>query len=504
MSGTGPQRADEASHDVVPLSGATLGALPQAVDRPGYDRAGLSRGILHIGLGNFHRAHQAVYLDRLFATGQDHDWAIVGASLRDNDRTVRDDLKAQDWLTTVVELDPQGFSASVTGAMIDYAEIEPSAVIEAMIDPTIRIVSLTITEGGYYVDARTGGFDREHADIRHDAQSPDEPRTVFGCILAALRRRRGAGTAPFTVMSCDNLPENGHVARNAVVGLAREQDAVLAEWIERSVAFPNSMVDCITPATSQREIDMVAERFGISDRRPVACEPFRQWVMEDRFPAGRPALETVGVEFVDDVAPYELMKLRILNGGHATIAYPAGLLDIHFVHEAMEHPLVAGFLDRLERNEIIPTVPPIPGVSFEDYHAKVVERFSNPAIGDTVARLCFDGSNRQPKFILPTIEDRIRAGQGIAGLALESALWCRYCFGTTETGQAIAPNDPDWDRLNAHARRAKDDPDAWLEMRDIYGVLADEPRFREAFGDALRRVWNDGTEATLRAYVSTA
>ncbi|MEL6745692.1 MAG: mannitol dehydrogenase family protein, partial [Pseudomonadota bacterium] len=409
------------------LSQAVLSKLQDDIALPAYDRSQLSPGILHIGLGNFHRAHQAVYLDDLFATGGHKDWGIVGASLRDNDEPVRTDLLAQDCLTTVVELDPKGLTARICGSMIDYVEIAPGPVIEAMADPAIRIVSLTITEGGYYVDAGTGGFDSKHPDIQYDAANTNDPRTVFGCIITALKMRQASGNNPFTVMSCDNLPENGHVAKNAVMGLARAQSVELAEWIENTVSFPNSMVDCITPATSQREIDLVANTFGVDDARPVACEPFRQWVMEDDFPYGRPALEKVGVEFVEDVAAYELMKLRILNGGHAAIAYPAALMDIHYVHDAMANPLVSGFLTKLEETEIIPTVPAIRNVSLEAYFAKVLERFSNTQIGDTVQRLCLDGSNRQPKFILPVVEARLQHGHSVDGLALESALWCRYC-----------------------------------------------------------------------------
>lgn len=485
----------------VKLSQAALGDLPGGVARPGYDRSSLTGGIVHIGLGNFHRAHQAIYLDRLFESGRNHDWAIIGASLRANDQAIRDDLEAQDWLTTVVELDPGVLSARVSGPMIDYVPIDPTAVREAMSDPAIRIVSLTITEGGYYVDATTGGFDKDHDDIRHDADHTDQPRTVFGCILSALRHRRDAGVAPFTIMSCDNLPENGHVARNSVLGLAAEQDAALADWVDTHVSFPNSMVDCITPATSQREIDMVADTFGVDDARPVACEPFRQWVMEDKFSAGRPALEHVGVEFVADVAPYELMKLRILNGGHAAIAYPAGLLGIHFVHDAMAHPLIAGFLEKLVRTEVITTVPPIEGVSYDDYLATVLTRFANPRIGDTIPRLCFDGSNRQPKFIIPTIEDRLNGGESLEGLALESALWCRYCHGVTEAGETIAPNDPDWNNLQKQAKAAQDNPSAWLAMEDVYGEVGGNGRFVDSFAQALNALRQDGVEATLQRYI---
>ncbi|MFD0916625.1 mannitol dehydrogenase family protein [Pseudahrensia aquimaris] len=484
------------------LSNTILSTLSSDVALPGYDRGALSRGILHIGLGNFHRAHQAVYLDKLFSLGHDHDWALVGASLRDNDKPVRSDLQEQDWLTTVVELDPEGLTARICGSMIDYAEISPDAVIEALSDPAIRIVSLTITEGGYFVDATTGGLDTSHPDIQHDIKNMGDPKTVFGCIIAALKIRHDRGAPPFTVMSCDNLPENGHVAKNSVIGLAKAQSVEFGTWIEENVSFPNSMVDCITPATSQREIDLVSSQFAIEDARPVVCEPFRQWVLEDDFSNGRPALEKVGVQFVSDVAPYELMKLRILNGGHATIAYPAGLLDIHFVHDAMANPLVYGFLDKLERTEIIPTVPDIPGVSHQDYYATIVERFSNKAVGDTIPRLCHDGSNRQPKFILPVIEDRLSAGQSIDGLALESALWCRYCYGETESGAKIEPNDPSWDQLQAQAVLAKQDAAQWLEMREIYGPLAENEVFRSAFKSALEAVWRDGTAATLNSYIS--
>jgi len=224
-------------------------------------------------------------------------------------------------------------------------------------------------------------------------------------------------------------------------------------------------------------------------------------VVEDEFPAGRPALEKVGVTFTSDVAPYELMKIRILNGGHAAIAYPAGLLDIHFVHEAMEDRQIADFLQMLTRREVIPVVPPPPGVDLEAYRKKVAERFGNPKIGDTIARLCLDGSNRQPKFVLPTVRDRLAAGESIKGLALVSAMWCRYCYGESESGKAIPPNDPSWDKLQAAARPARSDPRAFLAMREIFGELADDPRYVGAFSDALASLWAKGVRATVADYL---
>ena len=484
------------------LSLANLPGLAPGVARPTYERASLTAGIAHIGVGNFHRAHQAFYLHRLFNTGRDHDWAITGAGIKPYDAAMRDKLAAQDWLTTIVELDPEGFSAEICGSMVGYDATDPESLVMLLSQPHIRIVSLTVTEGGYYLNAKTGGFDNTHPDMVADAVNPGNPQTVFGAVIAAAMARRAAGTAPFTVMSCDNLPGNGHVAAGTVLGLAAMMDGDQAEWIGANIAFPNGMVDCITPATGPRELDIVRTRFGIEDAAPVVCEPFRQWVMEDVFPGGRPALEDVGVEFVSDVAPYELMKLRILNGGHATIAYPAALMGIEYAHDAMRDPLVAGFLEKLEFTEIIPTVPEIPGVSLADYYKTVVRRFSNQALGDTIARLCLDGSNRQPKFILPTAMARLEAGQPVDGLALEVALWCRYCAGTDDAGKEIFLDDPSADRLRAQALRAKDEPTEYLAMRDIFGPLADSEPFRTAFSRSLRDLWRDGTAATLRRYLA--
>lgn len=484
------------------LSAATLNSITTA-STPAYDRSTLTAGILHFGVGNFHRAHQAVYLDDLFATGADHDWALVGAGVRDADEAMRQKLMAQDWLTTVVEQEADSSAARITGGMIDYLKPgDSAATIARLADPAIRIVSLTITEGGYYIDPASQKFDPTHPDIAYDAAHIDAPKTVFGLILAGLIRRRDAGVRPFTVMSCDNIPGNGHVTENAIIGLAGLVDAALPAWIKANVAFPNGMVDRITPATSDRERKLLEDNFGIEDNWPVFCENFKQWVLEDNFPAGRPALEKVGVQFVDDVAPYEHMKIRILNGGHATIAYPAGLMDIHFVHEGMENELVSAFLTKVENDEIIPVVPPVPDTNLNDYYALCQSRFANPKIGDTIRRLALDGSNRQPKFIIPSALDRVTAGQSVAGLALVSALWCRYCYGTTESGKVIEPNDPSWDRLTAQAKLAKDDPKAWLAMTDIYGELARNQTFIAAFTHALNTLWEIGTEETLKRYLA--
>lgn len=478
--------------------------MTQSAKLPAYDRSRLTPGIVHIGLGNFHRAHMAVYLDDLFAQGLDLDWAIIGAGVRAADARMREALKAQNCLSTVIELDPKGKTARRIGSMIDFLPVEAGngPLVHAMTRAEIRIVSLTVTEGGYFVNPATGEFDPSAPEIVADARDPAYPATAFGAIVAALKQRRAATIKPFTVMSCDNLPGNGQVARAAVVGLARMSDSALADWIDQNVSFPNGMVDRITPATGPREREMAAS-FGLADDPvPVTCEPFRQWVLEDKFPSGRPAFEKVGVTFTDHVHAFEAMKIRILNGGHAIIAYPGGIKGIEYVHEAMADPTIRAFLDKIETTEILPIVPPVPGQDLHDYKALIIDRFSNPEVADTERRLCLDGSNRQPKFIIPSIWDNLARGVMPKGLILSSAMWCRYCFGVDENGQEIAPNDPNWDTLQAAARRAKTDPVEWLKQREIYGDLCENRLFVEAFAEPLNAIWSKGADGAMRAYLA--
>ncbi len=485
------------------LKTSDLGKLPETVATPRYDRAALRPGIVHIGCGNFHRAHQAVYLDDLFALGEGHDFALVGAGVREGDSRMRETLATQDWLYSVIELDEGHSAARVVGSMVDFVEIAPgnAALIAQMAAPEIKIVSLTVTEGGYFIDPTTGTFSPDHPEVLADAAHPRSPNTVFGAIIEALRLRREAGDMPFTVMCCDNVPHNGHVTRDAVVGLCKLSDLELAAWIAENVAFPNSMVDRITPATGDRERKL-ARDYGIEDNAPVTCEPFRQWVLEDNFPAGRPALEKVGVTFTDQVDRFETMKIRILNGGHAIIAYPAGLMGIELVHDAMANPLIKGLLTKILSDEVLPIVPPVPGMVLTEYRDLIVRRFSNPQVADTTRRLCYDGTNRQPKFIVPSIADVLKAGGTARGLILLSALWCRYCFGTNDAGEAIAPNDPNWDQLTVRAAEARTRPAAWLEMTTVYGDMAQNETFAEGFAEALADIWENGTEAAINRYLA--
>lgn len=483
------------------LCNETLRDLPRTVRVPSYDRSRLTPGIVHIGLGNFHRAHQAWYLHRLFEMGLNHDWAIIGAGVRAYDEAQRLKLKAQDYLTTLIELDPSGKSAEVVGSMIDYVPITEgnAALIERMAAPDIRIVALTVTEGGYYIDPATKGFDASHPDIRHDAENPQAPRTAFGAIVAALKLRRDRGTGPFTGLCCDNLQGNGHILRQTLVSLARLSDPSLAGWIEANCTFPNSMVDCIVPATGPKELALVKE-FGVDDAVPVTHENFRQWVIEDDFCAGRPDWDRAGATFSDHVHDFEVMKIRILNGGHQVISDVGEVLGVETISGCMEHPSIRALFRKVEREEIMPHVKPVPGFTPQAYVDLIEKRFSNPAIVDTTRRVAFDGSSRHPGFIVPSIRDGLKAGTPVEGLALVSAAWARYCTGIRENGTAVEPNDPFWVELQQRAVVAKDNPRLWLEARTLYGDLANEPRFAQAFSRWLILIHEKGMEAALAAY----
>ena len=485
----------------LPLSNDTLAALPETIARPSYDRRALTPGIVHIGLGNFHRAHQSWYLHRLMQQGEAQDWAILGAGVRPYDAAMRTRLLAQDCLTTLIELSPDTTSAEVVGSMIDYLPIEDGngALIAAMARPEIRIVALTVTEGGYYQDPVAGGFDLAHADIQHDITNPNAPRTAFGAIVAALGQRRASGTGPFTVQSCDNLQGNGDITRQTVLGLARAVDAELADWIAAHCTFPNSMVDCIVPATGPAEIAKAAE-MGVADQAPVTHEPFRQWVIEDSFCAGRPDWDKVGATFTDAVHAYETMKIRILNAGHQVIANAGELLSCATIADCMEDADIRSLFEKVETEEIAPYVHAVPEITPEAYVALIASRFSNPAIRDTTRRVAFDGSSRHTGFVLPILRDALVANASIDGLALVEALWARMCAGTREDGSEIAANDPKWQELQTAAHAAKSAPSAWLRQADYYGDIAQDARFAERFCHWLSVIWTNGTRAALQAY----
>jgi mannitol 2-dehydrogenase len=496
-------RVSSVSTNLLPLRNETLSAMPAAVTIPQYDRSKLTPGIVHIGVGNFHRAHFAWYMHRLMQQGEAMDWAIIGAGVRDHDKAMREKLLKQDGLTTLIELDPHSKQTmEITGAMIDYLPVEKDnhALIAMMAKPQIRIVSTTITEGGYYLDPNHNGLDTNHPDIRHDAENPSHPCTAFGAMIAALRLRRDQGIGPFTGLCCDNLQGNGSILRQTVVGLARLSDGDLADWIDQHCSFPTSMVDCIVPATGPSELARV-QTIGIDDQAPVTHEPFRQWVIEDAFCAGRPDWDKVGAEFSDVVHLHEAQKIRILNGGHQVLANVAEVMGFGTISEAVAHPLIHAMFRKVQIEEIIPHVTPLKGMTILDYLNVIDQRFANPAIIDTVRRVAYDGVARHMGFILPTIRDGLKAGISINGLAMVEAAWARMCLGIREDGSVIEANDPSWDMLKQQAILAKERPIAWLEMPLIYGDLITDDRFADAFQRWLVLMYQDGMEATLRHYL---
>jgi mannitol 2-dehydrogenase len=486
------------------LSSSTLGALDREVAVPSYDRSVVRAGIVHFGVGGFHRAHQAMYLDRLMNDGQALDWGICGVGVLPQDRRMHEVMQAQDCLYTLVIKHPDGtLEPRVIGSIIDYlfAPDDPEAVLSRMTDPATRIVSLTITEGGYHLHQVTGELDASDPGLAADLLPGATPVSVFGFIIEALDRRRAAEVAPFTVMSCDNIPGNGHVAKKMLTSFARLKDPELADWVEREVHFPNSMVDRITPVTADSDKEALAERFGVDDGWPVVCEPFTQWVLEDDFGDGRPQLQDVGVQLVSDVEPYELMKLRLLNASHQSLCYLGYLAGYRYAHEVCQDKLFVDFLLGYMDFEATPTLPPVPGVDLDRYKHQLIERFANPEVRDTLARLCAESSDRIPKWLLPVVRDQLAADRGIERAALVVAAWARYAEGTDEQGQPIVVVDRLRDRLVERAQRNREEPLIFISDRDLFGDLVDDERFVRAYTSALSSLHERGARATLEGVV---
>ncbi|MGW2091055.1 mannitol dehydrogenase family protein [Promicromonospora sukumoe] len=487
----------------VPLPAAGPENKVPAVSLPPYDRAGLRVGIVHLGVGGFHRAHQALAIDELLRRGEAREWGICGVGLLPGDAPMRDALRAQDGLYTLVTKHADGgVDGRVVGSIVEYlfAPDDPEAVLERLAHPDTRIVSLTITEGGYNFDQVTGEFDTTAPAVVADARPGAVPTTVFGFVVEALARRRTRGLAPFTVMSCDNVQGNGEKARTVFSAFAALRDPDLGRWVHDAVAFPSSMVDRITPVTTDADRALVARRLGVEDRWPVVAEPFFQWVLEDDFPLGRPPLEHAGVQLVADVEPYELMKLRLLNASHQAIAYFGRLCGYRYAHEAVADPALARFVRDFMDREATPTLAPVPGVDLEEYKATLMERFGNPEVRDTLARLGAETSDRIPKFLLPLVRDQLRTGGEIARSAAVVASWARYAEGVDEQGEPIDVVDRLAARLVPLARSQRGDAAAFLRSPDLFGSLVDEPRFVAAYLDALGSLHRAGARATLEAF----
>jgi len=484
------------------LSQATLSLLNPGVGQPNYDRGSLKTGIVHFGVGGFHRAHMAMTIDRLLNMGLAQDWAICGVGLLEHDRKMRDVFEEQDCLYTLVLKHPDGRrEASVIGSIVEYifAPDNPQVLIDKLADPETKIVSLTITEGGYNFDRVTGEFMADTPAISADLVSGSTPTTAFGYVIEGLRLRRERGIAPFTVQSCDNIQANGEVAKKMFVAFAKLKDSSLGAWVEVNVHFPNSMVDRITPVTAPEDIREVSKLTGLEDAWPVVAEPFFQWVIDDEFSLGRPEYEKADVQMVTDVMPYELMKLRLLNASHQGLTYFGYLSGYRYAHEATSDPAIANFLLKYMENEATPTLLPVPGVDLAAYRNKLIERFSNPEVKDTLARLCAESSDRIPKWLVPVIQQRLADGGDVTLSSSIVASWARYAEGVDEAGEPINVVDPLKDQLIPIAKSQRENPLAFVQNTQLFGALAEDERFTKPYLAALSSLYKNGAHATVSA-----
>ncbi len=487
------------------LSSSTSAQLPKSVRQPGYDRTACGVGIVHLGIGAFHRAHQAVYTDDVLSKSQG-DWAICGVSLRQ--RSVQAQLDPQGGLYCVVERDGAGDACRIIGAVTEtlFAPDDPAALVARMADPRIRIVSLTVTEKGYCHDPASGQLKLEDPGIAQDLKNPATPSTAIGFLVAALSVRWRAGHAPFTVMSCDNLPHNGKMLAGLVQTYAHQLDPSLAGWIGREGAFPSTMVDRIVPATTDEDRAAIELQLGLQDEGGVVCEPFRQWVIEDRFTQGRPAWEDAGAQLVEDVAPFEDMKLRLLNGSHSMLAYLGYLAGYETVAETMANPDFEMLVRRYMKEEAEPTLALPPGVDIDGYQEQLIERFKNPALKHRTWQIAMDGSQKLPQRLLSVIRRQMELGGSFELASLAVAAWMRYASGRDEAGQGIDVLDPLAERLAALAAdvdgNADGEPGAlvasYLAVQEVFGEdLLRSDAFRVAVGNALTRLYAEGARKTV-------
>jgi fructuronate reductase len=495
---SGPKSSD------LRLSEANLDRLPGHIRRPAYDRSRVTAGIVHLGIGAFHRAHQAVVVDDLLATGAT-EWGIVGASLRSPD--TRDALAPQDGLYTLAVRSGEGTDHRIIGSVLatDVAREKPGQLIARLANPATRIVSLTVTEKGYGHTPQTGDLDEAHPDIVHDLQNPGTPRSAIGFLVAALARRRIAGEAPFTVLSCDNLAANGRTLGRIVTQFAGLRSRNLANWIDSEVAFPSTMVDRIVPETTDADRAAVSSALGMTDAWPVVTEPFTQWIVEDRFTAGRPDFAAAGVQLVSDVTPFEHMKLRLLNASHSALAYLGYLAGFETIAAAVTDDRFAQFALKVMQ-EAAPTLAMPEGTNLAGYSVSLLQRFSNPALHHRTWQIAMDGSQKLPQRLLATMQDRLRLGLPIKTHALAVAGWMRYVTGTDEQGRTIDVRDPLAAKLKAIADSTGPVADrlapALLEVDSIFGALGADPRMHSAVTEALTRLYKLGARQAVQTFQS--
>ncbi|RMF14876.1 MAG: mannitol dehydrogenase family protein [Gammaproteobacteria bacterium] len=490
------------------LERSTLNQLDASIGRPNYPASALVERIVHIGVGGFHRAHEAVYTHRLLQEAEGSGWGICGVGLREADRPMFETLNRQEGLYTLIELHPDGSRRlEVIGAIrrMLLAPEQPDAVMQVLVNPEVRIVSLTITEGGYNVDDHSGEFRADHPDVRHDLAHPESPVTVFGYLAEALNRRRAQGIAPFTILSCDNLPHNGDMTRKVMVAYARLRDPSLAEWIDTHVSFPNSMVDRITPVTLPAHREWLKAATGLEDAWPVVCEPFTQWVLEDDFCNGRPEWEKAGVQFVSDVTPYELMKLRLLNASHSAMAYLGLLAGYRYTHDVMADPLFSDFIRAYMDEDATPVLGDVPGMDLDGYKQTLIERFGNPQMGDLLTRLASDGSGKLPKFVLPTVEGVVERGMPLKRVALILASWACYLHRQGSEGEGEALQDPNKELLLAATRSRATLAEDLLGLTSVFGtrLQASQPLV-QAIASAIDRIEAVGGREALSEVMGTS
>jgi fructuronate reductase len=486
------------TQELVRLSEASLGTAATGVLRPDYDRARVTAGIVHLGIGAFHRAHQAVYTDAVLAAG-DHRWGIIGASLRSAE--TRDALVPQDHLYTLsVRAEEERLQVVGSIRAVLVAPEETGSLLAALSRPEVRLVTLTVTEKGYCHRPATGELEEDHPDIRHDLLSPHAPRSAVGFLVEAIRLRRAAGAKPLTLLSCDNLPANGRTLRGVVTRFAALRDPALSHGLEET-SFPSSMVDRIVPQTTEPVRASICRALGLDDAWPIATEPFSQWVIEDEFSSGRPEWEVAGATFVRDVAPFELMKLRLLNGSHSLLAYLACPAGLETVSDAIRAPGFEALVRRFMEDEVSPTLPALAGFDLAEYRSSLLQRFANGSLQHRTSQIAMDGSQKLPQRLLGTIRDRLAEGRSIDLLALGVAAWMRYATGRDETGAPIEVRDPLAGRIaraTAGARDAEDLAAAYFGLEEVFGSdLPQDGRFRAAVEAALRALLGRGARAVV-------
>ncbi len=490
----------------IQLNQENLPSFPAEIAKPIYDRSKVTAGIVHIGVGGFHRSHEAFYTDALMQ-GDAFDWGICGVGLREADRKICGVLKKQDFLYTLIVKHPGGkIENRVIGSLVEFMMgcDDPEAVIDQMASPQTRIVSLTITEGGYNVDPATGEFDMSNPDAQHDLENALRPRLVFGYLTAALRKRKDKGLPAFTVQSCDNIQHNGNLTRKMVLGFAHKQDPELADWMESEVCFPNAMVDRITPVTTAADIEYLENEMGLRDEWPVTCEPFTQWVIEDNFSNGRPAWEKVGAQFVPDVTPYEKMKLRLLNAGHSVLGILGSIQGYETIDECVSDDLFAMYLRKFMDAEATPVLDAVEGIDLNAYKDTLIERFKNPNIKDKLARICLESSSKLPVFLIPTIKENLERGGSVKHAALVLAAWCLYSDkGADKHSKKLEIVDEMKEALHQAAKSTPNDTLAFLKVTPVFGDLIANEQFAEAYSEMIGRLYaNPDVSLPMRTILS--